>query len=79
MTVDPIQRFIDRWTASGGAERANYALFLSELCDLLEIPRPNPTRPEDVENDYVFERRAVFINPTAANPSAASTSSSAAR
>jgi hypothetical protein len=63
MTADPTQLFIDRWSKSGGAERANYALFLSELCDILDVPRPNPTRPEDDDNDYVFERRIVFINP----------------
>ena len=29
------QSFIDRWHNSGAAERANYQLFLSELCDLI--------------------------------------------
>jgi hypothetical protein len=27
--------FIARWQASAAAERANYALFLTQLCDLL--------------------------------------------
>jgi hypothetical protein len=27
--------FIARWRSSGAAERANYQLFLSELCDVL--------------------------------------------
>ena len=40
--------FIDRWAASGAAERANYQLFLSELCDLLDVPRPNPAMPTPV-------------------------------
>jgi hypothetical protein len=31
--------FIARWQKSGAAERANYQLFLSELCDLLGVPR----------------------------------------
>jgi hypothetical protein len=35
-----IQSFIDRWTSSGGAERANYQLFLAELCDVLALPSP---------------------------------------
>ena len=34
-----IQAFISRWAKSGGAERANYQLFLSELCDALDVPR----------------------------------------
>jgi hypothetical protein len=54
--------FLRRWEASGAAERANYALFLSELCDLLGVPRPEPTRPDDAENAYVFERAVTFQN-----------------
>jgi hypothetical protein len=63
MTDAAIQAFISRWQNSGGAERANYALFLSELCDLLDLPRPEPTRQDDDDNAYVFERRVVFQNP----------------
>lgn len=32
--------FISRWSSSGAAERANYQLFLSELCDLIGVARP---------------------------------------
>ena len=58
----PAEDFIRRWEASGAAERANYALFLTELCDLLQVPRPEPTRPDDAENAYVFERSVTFQN-----------------
>jgi hypothetical protein len=52
-----IESFIARWTArEGGAERANYQMFLSELCDVLEVPRPDPAGNERELNDYVFER-----------------------
>ena len=51
-----IDSLIARWSASGGAERANYAQFLSELCRVLEVPEPEPTRPDDADNAYVFER-----------------------
>ena len=51
-----IQPFITRWQASGAAERANYQLFLSELCDVLDVPRPDPTTPDDAANAYVFEK-----------------------
>jgi hypothetical protein len=57
---DTIQSFIQRWETSGAAERANYQLFLSELCDLLEVTRPEPTRPDDRDNAYVFERNVTF-------------------
>ncbi|MEW4569725.1 DNA methyltransferase [Tautonia sp. JC769] len=54
--------FVTRWEASGAAERANYQLFLSELCDVLGVLRPEPTRPDDGENAYVFERAVTFQN-----------------
>jgi len=35
--------FIRRWRSSG-PERANFQSFLTELCDLIGVPRPDPTR-----------------------------------
>src|SRR5438067_777974 len=57
-----IQNFIQRWETSGAAERANYQLFLSELCDQLGVLRPDPTQPDDERNAYVFERAVTFHN-----------------
>ena len=57
-----IQTFIDRWSKSAGAERANYQLFLAELCDVLAVPRPEPTGDDDADNAYVFERGVRFDN-----------------
>ncbi|WP_421928329.1 DNA methyltransferase [Neoaquamicrobium sediminum] len=52
-----IEAFIARWTArEGGAERANYQMFLSEFCDAIGVPRPEPAGAERANNDYVFER-----------------------
>src|SRR5882762_1713486 len=47
--------FIQRWQASGGAERSNYQAFLIELCDLLNVPRPIPAVPDTTKNLYSFE------------------------
>lgn len=55
-----ITAFINRWSGSGAAERANYQLFLSELCDLLGVPRPVPATPDTSLNAYVFERAVTF-------------------
>ncbi len=52
--------FITRWAASSAHERANYALFLSELCDLLEVLRPQPAVADDRDNAFVFERAVTF-------------------
>ncbi|WP_345741097.1 type IIL restriction-modification enzyme MmeI, partial [Brevundimonas aveniformis] len=52
-----VEQFISRWTAArGGAERANYQIFLAELCDALGLPRPDPASDDPASNDYVFER-----------------------
>jgi hypothetical protein len=57
---DRVAAFIARWQGSAAAERANYQLFLSELCDLLEVARPDPSRAADADNAYVFERAVTF-------------------
>jgi hypothetical protein len=52
-----VETFIVRWQGQeGGQERANYALFLTELCDLLGIEHPEPAGATHERNDYVFER-----------------------
>lgn len=51
-----VDHFINRWQKSGAAERSNYALFLSELCDLLDVSRPDPSSEQNEENDYVIDR-----------------------
>jgi hypothetical protein len=49
--------FIARWHGrEGGQERANYALFLTELCSTLGLTPPDPADANPKTNDYVFER-----------------------
>ena len=55
-TPEQITAFIERWETSGAAERANYQMFLSELCDIIGVPRPDPTSPDPAKNLYVFDR-----------------------
>jgi len=55
-----VEVFINRWLSSAASERANYQLFLSELCDVLNVSRPNPAGPDHAKNAYVFERGVVF-------------------
>jgi hypothetical protein len=57
-----LETFISKWAAAGSAERANKDSFLNELCDVLEVPRPNPTADDAEENSYVFERDAKLIH-----------------
>lgn len=52
-----IEAFIERWTSrEGGAERANYQMYICELCDLISVARPEPAGCERDYNDYAFER-----------------------
>jgi hypothetical protein len=55
-----VATFITRWSKAEAAERANYVLFLSELCDLLGVGRPDPAGPATESNAYVFERAVTF-------------------
>ncbi|WP_318013134.1 class I SAM-dependent DNA methyltransferase [Mesorhizobium sp. BH1-1-4] len=53
-----------RWSnLDGGQERANYSLFLAELCDVIGVRRPDPALAEHDFNDYVFERRVERKRP----------------
>ena len=56
------QPFIQRWCAANGSERANYQLFVTELCALLGVPLPQPARDDQRDNAYVFERRVSFAH-----------------
>lgn len=52
-----VEAFITRWQGrEGGQERANYALFLSELTSILGVQPPEPASADASANDYVFER-----------------------
>jgi hypothetical protein len=54
---EQIEAFISRWQGrEGGQERANYQLFLTGLCRILDLPEPDPADATHEHNDYVFER-----------------------
>ena len=59
-TASATQSFIQRWKASGASERANYQLFLTELCELLGVEKPQPATDKVHEATYTFERPVVF-------------------
>lgn len=58
--ADPVSDFIERWNASGAAERANHQPFIIELCDILGVPRPEPAKADSSQNSYVFEHPVLF-------------------
>ncbi len=51
MSSGPINDFIARWSVATPSERANSQLFLSELCDALGVPHPEPA----AHHGYAFE------------------------
>jgi hypothetical protein len=57
---EAVDAFIARWHGASGSERANYQLFLTELCALLGLPQPDPAREDTRDNTYCFERRVIF-------------------
>ncbi|MBM6596615.1 DNA methyltransferase [Microvirga pudoricolor] len=57
MPVSDVDHFIRRWSpGEGGAERANFQMFLSELCAVIGVAPPEPSGPDPRRNDYAFER-----------------------
>ncbi|MGB8841737.1 MAG: DNA methyltransferase [Aliidongia sp.] len=62
--TDRIEAFIARWQGrEGGQERANYAMFLSELCAALDLDPPEPADATRERNNYVFERAVDLRRP----------------
>jgi len=59
---EQLTEFVGRWKRSQAAERANAQLFLAELCDVLDVPRPDPAVNDPGRDAYVFERGVVFQN-----------------
>ena len=57
--------FIARWAAAGASERANSQPFLCELCDMLGVARPEPTR----ETGYAFEYDVTKHHPDGSHSS----------
>lgn len=60
--IPSLESFLARWEASGASERANYQLFLAELCDQLGVDRPEPSQPDETFNRYVFEKAVTFAH-----------------
>ena len=61
--ADP-ETFIKRWAdGDGGQERANYAMFLTELCEVLGVGRPDQASHVAASNAYAFERAVTFRLP----------------
>ncbi|RYY34370.1 hypothetical protein EON62_03370 [archaeon] len=60
---DKIESFINRWQVADGSELANAQSFTRELCELLDVPVPDPARADTRDNAYVFERRVIFNSP----------------
>lgn len=50
-----VDSFIARWKDSSASERANYQLFLAELCEVLGVEHPRPAGADHRQNDYTFD------------------------
>lgn len=66
---DGVRAFIEKWKGKDGGERANYQLFIGELCALLGTAPPGPASSDPDANAYVFERQVEFTGPAAGEAS----------
>ncbi len=61
-TADQIESFIADWAVTGGSELANTQSFINGLAAIIGVDPPKGSQPDDVQNDYVFERRVFQDN-----------------
>ena len=57
-TRTKLQALADRWADVAPAERANYQLYLTELAEALDVPKPQPAG-----SGYQFELPVQMVNP----------------
>ncbi len=57
-----VEKFIERWSGSGGSEMATAQSFAIELTDLLGVDRPNVSDKEGDFHDYRFERPVTLTH-----------------
>lgn len=51
-----LEEFLTKWHGTeGGAERANYGIFLTEFCQVLGLPDPGPANYDTETRGYQFE------------------------
>lgn len=60
-TPPPVEAFIARWNGTERAERANYVAFLHELCALIEVEPPPPSKGG--LGNYRYERSVTRPEP----------------
>jgi len=56
-----LDAFLTRWSVSQASERANKDSLLNELCDVLQVPRPDATTGDRARDLYVFEGDVVTV------------------
>lgn len=56
--VAAAERLIAKWKGVAASELSTSQSFLIDLCELLGVERPHPTR----EQDYMFERPLTFLH-----------------
>lgn len=44
--------FVARWSTAPARERAHYQHFFVELCDFLDVPRPDPSAEHDADHGF---------------------------
>lgn len=62
-TIPPVEAFILKWQKSGGYESGASQMFITELCLLLGVPKPDAPRAELSDNSYVFEKAVERVSP----------------
>ncbi len=54
VSAEKVEAFIARWSPTGGGERSNCHMFLTEFCTLIEVPGPEPAVEYESQKAYDF-------------------------
>ena len=62
-SIDRVEKFLARWEGSQGNERANYQMFFSEFCDVLDVERPD-SKGSVLGDRYCFDKDVKIVHPS---------------
>ena len=62
-SIDRVEKFLARWEDSQGNERANYQMFFSEFCDVLDVKRPD-SKGGILGDRYCFDKDVKIVHPS---------------
>ncbi len=62
LNLPMIESHIAKWTSSGGSELGSSVPYIIDLCNLINVNPPDPSKPAYNDNTYIFEMPTIENN-----------------